>query len=589
MPIILQYSTNETILKGSNIKIVDTNNSENVYILLNVLSDYPINTIVTDIQSEDKRIYVGELSTFNWNSFEYTDAIQFVTENINKNYLWSDNGKFYEFTGDSFTNELNSSSWKLIYKAPEIEKNHYKVTKNEFNYLVTSSKLIPGALYEVSGVDPILWDDGVEQGITVYLKAISKNTYDRGIGKFYIPNNIEKFKPYYVCLLDNMSDTNNIYTQTIVTANNGAIGTMILGMPSGWGQSYLLPTSGDWLNATSITGVVNGVTVTSDISIPFDLNDLNIGSKFVFNGMVFQSVTGKRVPINPSSLIDWQLIPFNLVDYKVRYDIIDYNLKFDCLTYRYDPIRGNEVENPLGSYPSPYSGPSAKSARILFFDWINNHNVKCKGNGIIDNWNNLGNFSDLEFNNTSFYNNLTLHTSNISGVKCNSPYVDLLQIKDNLIYKLKNCDINHNSKIINSTLSLSGAFLNNSKLENLKTVISPNYSNSQSYVDTSILGNLIMNNSVIKNYFAVSPNNTQTRISECSFNNGVYDFNNVNYSSIVLRNLNFDIAGRTDKILPNLSSLHNTAASFNKEIKISSNNNFIKIQYTDTGINISNI
>lgn len=604
MPVAFtSYKINTAIVKGSNIIITDTDSNELTYILLNVLSDYPEYTKVSDIKSEDKRIYLGELSTFDWQSFDYTDPIDFVISNINKNYIWSNNGSYYEFIGNEFTNDLNSSTWTLLYKAPTIERNHYRVSKEEFTYLVNSSKLVQGSLYEVYGVSPYLWDDGIEQGVTIYVKAASKNTYERGLGKFYIPApNIEKYTSYFTCDLSNISDTKNIHNINLVTANNGATGQVVLIVANvnGSGKAYIKPLTGDWQNATSMTSIYNMINITANISSVFN-SSVTIGQKVVYNNAVYKSKTGSKINIESLVSNDWEIVPFNLIDYIIRYDIIDYDLKYDTITYRHDVVNNNVVENPLGNYPSVigFMGYQKPHARIQLFDWVFNSNVHCTGFGILANSHIPGIFSDITIHNTTFYNNKTIAETIISGIHCNSPAVDLLEIKDNSIIRLKNCKMSHETKIISSIVSLSGADIHNTIIDSIITVSMPNVGTGQAYVDATTIGKVTMSNCTFKNYISYVTSSYVPTIFECNIVNGVYDFNKVNYSSVIFRNLNFNIAGRTDKILPNMSSLHTAYKTndtimvndynFSRDIRLSSAGNFIKVQYTDSGINVTQL
>ena len=52
-------------------------------------------------------------------------------------------------------------------------------TKAEIDTLIAGNDLVAGALYEITGVHPTLYDDGTTSGTTVYLRAIS-GSHDRG-------------------------------------------------------------------------------------------------------------------------------------------------------------------------------------------------------------------------------------------------------------------------------------------------------------------------------------------------------------------------------------------------------------------------
>ena len=61
-------------------------------------------------------------------------------------------------------------------------------TKAEIDTLIAGDDLVAGALYEITGVHPTLYDDGTTSGTTVYLRAISGSELEvQGMGKFYNP------------------------------------------------------------------------------------------------------------------------------------------------------------------------------------------------------------------------------------------------------------------------------------------------------------------------------------------------------------------------------------------------------------------
>ena len=61
-------------------------------------------------------------------------------------------------------------------------------TKAEIDTLIAGNDLVAGALYEITGVHPTLYDDGTTSGTTVYLRAISDSKLEvQGMGKFYNP------------------------------------------------------------------------------------------------------------------------------------------------------------------------------------------------------------------------------------------------------------------------------------------------------------------------------------------------------------------------------------------------------------------
>ena len=75
-------------------------------------------------------------------------------------------------------------------------------TKAEIDTLIAGNDLVAGALYEITGVHPTLYDDGTTSGTTVYLRAISGSELEvQGMGKFYNPKynqSVDGFGIWYI-------------------------------------------------------------------------------------------------------------------------------------------------------------------------------------------------------------------------------------------------------------------------------------------------------------------------------------------------------------------------------------------------------
>lgn len=64
----------------------------------------------------------------------------------------------------------------------------YTVTKEQVTTLVDTAALIPGALYEITGVHLDLYNDGNDLGTTIYLRALSDSVLEKnGYGLFWNP------------------------------------------------------------------------------------------------------------------------------------------------------------------------------------------------------------------------------------------------------------------------------------------------------------------------------------------------------------------------------------------------------------------
>ena len=161
-------------------------------------------------------------------------------------------------------------------------------TKAEIDALIAGNDLVAGALYEITGVHPTLYDDGTTSGTTVYLRAISGSELEvQGMGKFY--------NPKYNQSVDGFSIWNNKMYGTFsgivgqfdyinkegVTANNGATGLMLADGMIQW-------VSGDWSTATSITGDVSSATANV---AGFVSPSYGVGDKVIWGGY---SWTGKQ-------------------------------------------------------------------------------------------------------------------------------------------------------------------------------------------------------------------------------------------------------------------------------------------------------
>ena len=117
-----------------------------------------------------------------------------------------------------------------------------------------------GALYEITGVHPTLYDDGTTSGTTVYLRAISGSELEvQGMGKFYNPKYNQSVDGFGIWdnkmygTFSNVVGVLKYQNKEAVTANNAATGILLA-------EGMIQFVSGDWSTATSITGAVSGAT-----------------------------------------------------------------------------------------------------------------------------------------------------------------------------------------------------------------------------------------------------------------------------------------------------------------------------------------
>ena len=130
-------------------------------------------------------------------------------------------------------------------------------TKAEIDALIAGGDLVAGALYEITGVHPTLYDDGTTSGTTVYLRAISGSELEvQGMGKFYNPkynqsvNGLGIWDNKMYGTLTSIVGQFDYINKEGVTANNGATGLMLA-------QGMIQWVSGNWSVATSIEADVS--------------------------------------------------------------------------------------------------------------------------------------------------------------------------------------------------------------------------------------------------------------------------------------------------------------------------------------------
>lgn len=147
------------------------------------------------------------------------------------------------------------------------------VTKEEFDILINDNGLVPGATYEISGVDVPLYG-----GTTIFLQAATSNTLAlSGHGVFYNPkydqsvpyNGYGIWNPYMNVITYN----SGVFIENeIVIGNNGAQAEYITG-------KLFKYISGDWTTATSITGQDSSETAD------FILDDYKVDSFVITSGV----------------------------------------------------------------------------------------------------------------------------------------------------------------------------------------------------------------------------------------------------------------------------------------------------------------
>jgi hypothetical protein len=331
------------------------------------------------ITIKGNQLYILEANGVTVREVRYTIAVtptttNDTTEGFQVGSRWVlDDGTTYVCTDST----EDDAVWELV-------TGLISVTKAALDGLVTSDALIPSALYEISGVDPTLYDDGTTSGTTIYLTALTKGKLAKvGTGIFY--------NPVYDQALPTFGVWTNLMTgvfssiigdfdyqgKEAVTADNSATGIV-------YSEGLILWVSGDWSAAVSITGDSSGAT--ADIS-GFISPSYAIGDKVFWGGYAWENVNG-NVGINTGILTldaEWVKIAYNTVDYKIAFDPIEYEYVSDTISKRTEIEGGNVVEYTKGdkdlafnSYGFPYSG-------ISVFMWGNVFDSNTYGVGLKDN------------------------------------------------------------------------------------------------------------------------------------------------------------------------------------------------------------
>ena len=131
------------------------------------------------MQMKVPRVYIA-------NGDRCTDAA-FFDRGVWKTF-WSANNQLKRDVGTYFKLGLTYSMTPVRICGGGGGQIAFTKTKAEIDALIAGDDLVAGALYEITGVHPTLYDDGTTSGTTVYLRAISGSELDvQGMGKFYNP------------------------------------------------------------------------------------------------------------------------------------------------------------------------------------------------------------------------------------------------------------------------------------------------------------------------------------------------------------------------------------------------------------------
>lgn len=213
-----------------------------------------------------------------------------------------------------------------------------EITLVQAQELVASSALVPNTLYKITGVHknkvditiPVLYDDGTNSGISIYLLSLTPNTFSKeGWGEFYNPKydktgygnpDPDSNSGYYTYNIWNGDDPDEIPTY--------AIGRKII-----WG-GYV------WVNVG-----LDGDGVTQDNGGPLDSTTLNT---------------------------TWEKVPYNTTDYTLVIDEIEYDFQNDWISRRRDSSPVIDVVFPYQFWNSSLNpDPSITKHAISVMQWGN--------------------------------------------------------------------------------------------------------------------------------------------------------------------------------------------------------------------------
>jgi len=292
-------------------------------------------------------------------------------------------------------------------------------TKAEIDALITANGLVAGALYEITGVHPTLYDDGTTSGTTIYLRAISGNQLEvQGMGKFFNPKynkSVDGFGIWDNKMYGTLSNVVGVFdylNKELVTADNSATGLILADGMIQW-------VSGDWSAAVSITGSVSGAT--ADV-VDFVTPSYSIANKVIWGGYSWTNVNGNVGASTDVLNLDseWTKNTYDTTNYNVAYDVIEYDYANDFIVRRYNEEANIDIKCSKPQYDFFVGINGLSFHAISVQQWGNNYdlltykgqlNIICNGG-----YNESVNFSgssqaNLTFGNNSYQYNLTFGNS----------------------------------------------------------------------------------------------------------------------------------------------------------------------------------
>lgn len=417
------------------------------------------------------------------------------------------------------------------------------VTKSEMDDLIADNELIIGSIYEITGVQPSLYDDGQNQGTTIYLQALDTNKVSKsGYGKFYNPqyqtftDGYGIYQKYSKAVLSNI--VGSFYDGEPLNGNNGQNVQFVYG---NYTPYAMITGTSDGSPLTSVTGQYS--LATADITVT--TQDHSQFSKKIWGGYSWTNLDGENGSVFDKYYLsaNWSKDPYTGGSYNLTYDYIEYDYDNDFITRRYDAVAGNDVyaspnmsENAIKGFQfgnasvANYAGVYYNSVDpSSFVETINFAGGRFAENKFI--WSQVYNNDFLSgsyfYNNTLDYGDVTLNLFNNAAVGYNKLGGKLWQ---NIMY----------STIAQNPVNITMNFTENNSTINGNILTTPNASIDQNKLGNSASINQI---TIISGYSRVDYNvlDYQSSITNVSLDSSFITLNILKNSTL---NFNGDLISK---------------------------------------------
>ena len=463
-----------------------------------------------------------------------------IRQNLNKN----SEIVIDQSTGDLYTYKRVDSTFNKFVSGDISVTNLLTLTLSQFQTAVTNATLEPGKVYKITGVHKnkpgfyieTLYDDGTNSGITIYLTALSSNTFtNSGYGEFYNPI----YQP-----VDNYDNTDKT------------------GL---WGI---------W--DTSVTYVA--------------------GDRTIWGGYMWESVAGgDGTSVSDFELSsEWEKLPYSDTSaYNKVIDYIEYDFDNDFITRRRDEVGAIDVEYKLrnanieewDNYGHPIAimqwGNYGETADIDIYYYPGTSHITVSGESIFNCINFKGKSNSL--NKISGYSKIYDNVFNKNSQIINNTLTSNSAINNNTLTS--------NSYIYNNTLTSNSA-INNNTLTNYSYIYNNTLTSNSAINNNTLTSNSAINDNTLTNYSYIN-NNTLTSDSAINFNTLTSSTFNTAYSgtlsSKTIQKTDFD---NIDTGGVDFSSATNIFQSYSKKLYTRADGTKRLLYYnnsdTPTIVNINN-